>query len=41
MIYVILVAMNELSLLLFDNYFMYWRISLLGETVSPERLTSC
>ena len=32
---------NTLSLLIFDNYFMYWKISLGGETVSPESIIYC
>ena len=32
--YVILGAMNALSLSPFDNEFMYWKISLVGDTVS-------
>ena len=41
MIYFIVVAMNALSLYIFDNSFMYWKISLVGEKVSPERLIYC
>ena len=39
--YVILVAMNDLSLSLFDNAFMYCNRSLVVDTVSPERVISC
>ena len=38
---VILGAMNALSLLLFDNVFMYCKISLLGNIVSTDRLIYC
>ena len=38
---VILGATNALSLSLFDNAFVYWKISFVGETVSPERIISC
>ena len=37
---VILGEMNALILLLFYNTFMYWKRSLLGDTVSPERIIS-
>ena len=39
--YVILGAMNDLSLSIFENAFVYWKISLLGETFSPERFIYC
>ena len=35
MISVILGAMNAFSLLLFDNDFMYWNLSLVGKTDYP------
>ena len=38
MIYFILGAMNALILLIFEKNFVYWNISLVGETVSPVRL---
>ena len=34
-------AMNDLSLSLFDNAFIYWKIILVGDTVSTERIISC
>ena len=39
--YVILGAINALSLSVFDNEFMYWNIILVGETVYSERIISC
>ena len=41
MIYVILGAMKYLCLSLFDNTFMHWSISLIGEKISPESIISC
>ena len=40
MIYIILSAINTLSLSFFDNSFMYWGRSLVGETVYTKRLIS-
>ena len=39
--YIILVSMDALSLLLFDNDRMYWKRSLVGETVYPYMIISC
>ena len=33
--YFILVAMHALIFLLFENSFVYWKISLVGDTLSP------
>ena len=41
MIYLILGTIDDLSLLLFDNAFMYWKKILVGDTFSPERIISC
>ena len=38
---IILVKMNDLSLSIFDNDFVYWNRSLVGETVYTERIISC
>ena len=38
---IILGAMNDLSLLIFENAFMYWNISLVGDKKIPERIISC
>ena len=35
---VILGLMNALIFSLFDNEFMYWKRSLVGDTVYPERI---
>ena len=32
---------NASSLSLFDNYFMYWKIIIVVETVYPEKIISC
>ena len=39
--YLIVVAMNASILLLFDNAFMYWKRSILGDKISTERIISC
>ena len=41
MISFILGTMNTLSLLLFENSFMYWDRSLVGETYYPDWIISC
>ena len=41
MISVILDEMNDLSLLLFDNIFIYWKISLVVDTFHPEGIVYC
>ena len=41
MIAVILGEINAFIFLLFDNAFMYRKISILGDTVSPDRIISC
>ena len=41
MISVILGAMNNLSLSLFDNSFMYWKRIIVGDTVYPESMILC
>ena len=39
--HVILGAINALILLLFDNAFMYWKISIVGDKFSVEMIISC
>ena len=41
MIYVILGTMGALILLLFENYFMYWKRIILRDKVSQEMMISC
>ena len=41
MISVIFCAMKALILSLFDNAFMYWKRSLVGETIYPDIMISC
>ena len=36
--YVVLGAMNALNLLLFDNAFMHWKISIVGDKIYPEKI---
>ena len=39
--YIILGAMNDFSLFLYENAFMYWKISLVVDTLYPESIISC
>ena len=38
---VILGAINALSLSLFDNAFVYWKIIILGDKNYPEKVITC
>ena len=38
---VILGAMDAFSLFHFENALIYWKISLVGDTFSPEMIISC